>query len=73
MRSLHLRDVPDEVIERLERLAAREATSVNTLAVRELTAASRRAENPAALAHLPDLGVATDDVVAGLDTDRAER
>lgn len=73
MRTLYLRNVPDEVVERLERLAAREATSVGALAVRELAAASRRADNPALLGELPDLDVSADDVVAGLDADRAGR
>lgn len=69
MRTLYLRNVPDEVVERLERLAARDATSVGAVAVRELAAVSRRADNPALLGTLPDLGidVATiiDDVHAG--------
>ncbi|SFO42857.1 hypothetical protein SAMN05660359_03399 [Geodermatophilus obscurus] len=73
MRTLYLRNVPDEVVERLERLAAREAMSVGALAVRELAAASRRVDNPALLAELPDLDVSADDVVAGLDAERAGR
>ena len=36
MRTLYLRNVPDVVVERLERLAARDATSVGAVAVREL-------------------------------------
>jgi plasmid stability protein len=73
MRTLYLRNVPDEVVERLERLAARDGTSVGAVAVRELADVSRRADNPALLGALPDLGVEAstiiDDVVAG----RAER
>ena len=57
MKTLYLRNVPDEVVERLERLAARDATSVGAVAVRELAEASRRADNPALLGSLPDLGV----------------
>jgi plasmid stability protein len=49
MRTLYLRNVPDEVGERLERMAAREGLSVSALAVRELSVASRRADNPALL------------------------
>ena len=45
MKTLYLRNVPDDVVERLERLAARDAMSVNAVAVRELAEASRRAEN----------------------------
>ncbi len=73
MRTLHLRNVPDDVVERLERLAAREAMSVGAWAVRELAEASRRADDPALLGELPDLGVSTDEVVAGLDAERAGR
>ncbi|SFP89910.1 hypothetical protein SAMN05660464_0054 [Geodermatophilus dictyosporus] len=73
MRTLYLRNVPDEVVERLERLAAREATSVGALAVRELADASRRADNAALLGDLPDLGVSRDEVVADLDAERAGR
>ncbi|MGY1728061.1 hypothetical protein ACI79J_13915 [Geodermatophilus sp. SYSU D01062] len=73
MRTLYLRNVPDEVVERLERLAAREATSVGALAVRELAEASRRADNPALLGALPDLGIPAEDVVADLDAERAGR
>jgi hypothetical protein len=73
MRTLYLRNVPDDVVARLERLAAQEAMSVGALAVRELAEASRRADNPALLGELPDLGVSTDEVVAGLDAERAGR
>ncbi len=53
MRTLYLRNVPDEVVERLERRAKEESTSVNALAVRELTEVSRRYNN-AALPRLRD-------------------
>lgn len=66
MKTLYLRNVPDEVSERLERLAAREGLSVSALAVRELAAASRRADNADLLADLPDLGITADDIVADL-------
>ena len=73
MRTLYLRNVPDEVVERLEILAARDGTSVGAVAVRVLADVSRRADNPALLGALPDLGVEAstiiDDVIAG----RAER
>ncbi len=57
MRTLYLRNVPDDVVDRLERLAEREATSVGAMAVRELAESSRRADNPALLGTLPDLDV----------------
>ncbi len=73
MKTLYLRNVPDEVSERLAKLAAREGLSVSALAVRELTEASRRADLPALLGELPDVDVAAADVVADLDAGRAAR
>jgi hypothetical protein len=70
MRTLYLRNVPDEVVARLERLAALEQTSVNAVAVRELAAVTRRADNPALLAGLPDLDI---DVAAIVEAVRSER
>lgn len=73
MRTLYLRNVPDEVVERLERLAAHDATSVGAVAVRELTESSRRADNPALLGSLPDLGVDVPSILGDLDAERGER
>lgn len=73
MRTLYLRNVPDEVVERLERLAARDATSVGAVAVRELAEVSRRADNPALLGALPDHGIDASTVLGDLDAGRAER
>lgn len=73
VKTLYLRNVPDEVGERLERLAAREGLSVSAFATRELALIARRADNPALLADLPDLGVDASDVLADLDAGRAAR
>jgi plasmid stability protein len=73
MRTLYLRNVPDDVVERLERLAARDATSVGAVAVRELADVSRRADNPALLGDLPDLGVEATAIVGDVYGGRAER
>ncbi|MGI8535967.1 MAG: antitoxin [Mycobacteriales bacterium] len=73
MRTLYLRNVPDDVVERLERLAARDATSVAAVAVRELAEGSRRADNPALLGALPDLGIDAAALVADRAAERAER
>ncbi|MDA8284978.1 MAG: antitoxin [Actinomycetota bacterium] len=73
MRTLYLRNVPDEVAERLERLAAREHLSLAALAVRELTESSRRADNADLLGDLPDLGVDPGTLLAELDAGRQER
>ena len=73
MRTLYLRNVPDDVLERLERLAARDAMSVSALALRELTEASRRADNPRLLGGLPDHDIPPSALVADLDAERAAR
>ena len=73
MRTLYLRNVPDEVVERLERLAALHGMSVSAVALRELTETSRRADNPRLLGVLPDHGIDPQDIVDGLDTGRADR
>jgi hypothetical protein len=70
---LYLRNVPDEVIARLERLASREGISLTALAIRELAEVSRRADNPALLGALPDIGVDIDELLADLDAGRADR
>lgn len=73
MRTLYLRNVPDEVHERLQALAAREGLSVSGFAVRELSATARRADNAALLGDLADLDVPVEDVVADVDAGRAAR
>lgn len=73
MRTLYLRNVPDEVVVRLERLAANAHTSVNAVAVRELAEVTRRADNAALLEALPDLGVDVQTIVDGVEADRAAR
>ncbi len=73
MRTLYLRNVPPEVSEGLETLAARAGMSVSAFAVRELAEVARRAQNPALLGDLPDLDVAADAVVADLQAGRAGR
>ncbi|WP_102141436.1 antitoxin [Mycobacterium hubeiense] len=73
MRTIYLRNVPDDVVERLQRLAERDRMSLNAVAIRELAAASRRVDNPELLAALPDLDIDTRTLVAQLDTERAQR
>jgi hypothetical protein len=73
MRTLYLRNVPAEVVDRLERLAARAGLPVSTFAVLELTEASRRADNPTLLDSLPDLNVSTEAIVAALSEERSTR
>ncbi len=73
MKTLYLRNVPDEVIERLERLAARERSSVSAVAIRELAEVSRRADNPGLLGGLPDAALPAATIVADLHAGRGER
>ena len=73
MRTLYLRNVPDDVVERLERLAVNDGASVSAVAVRELSEVSRRVDNRALLSALPDLGIPIQTILTALDADRAER
>jgi plasmid stability protein len=73
MATLYLRNVPADVSRRLAALAAREGVSVSSFALRELAQSARRADNPALLGDLPDLGVSASDIVAGLDAGRFGR
>ena len=70
MKTLYLRNVPDDVVERLKRLAERENTSVSAVALRELTEASRRADNPALLGALPDLNIDTATITEDVEAER---
>jgi hypothetical protein len=72
MRTLHLRNVPEDVLERLERLAAAESMSVSALVVRELADVSRRVDNSRLLDNLPDLAIETSVVVGSSDDARGE-
>lgn len=73
MKTLYLRNVPEDVSERLAALAAREGLSVSSFALRELSDAARRADNPALLGDLPDLDVSAADVIADLEVGRSRR
>ncbi|MCP9926373.1 hypothetical protein [Cyanobium sp. CH-040] len=72
-KTLYLRNVPLEVVERLEWLAARAGLSLTAFAVRELEEASRRADNAALLDGLAHTSVPTDAIVQALAAERAER
>jgi hypothetical protein len=63
-------NVPDEVMERLERLAGLAGASVEAVAIRELDAATRRVDNASLVATLPDLDLSTDAIVGADDVDR---
>ncbi|MGQ0744787.1 MAG: antitoxin [Acidimicrobiales bacterium] len=73
MKTLYLRNVPDETVTRLELLAAAGGMSVSAFAVRELVEAARRAENPALLGDLDDHRLSASDIVADLEVGRSRR
>lgn len=70
MRTLHLRNVPDEVMERLEKMARAASTSVTAAAIRELDASTRRVDNAALIATLPDLDIPAESIVKHREPDR---
>jgi plasmid stability protein len=63
MKTLYIRNVPEDVAERLARLASNEGLSVNAFVVKELSEASRRADNRALLADLPNIGGSLEEIV----------
>lgn len=73
MRTLYVRNVPDDVGDRLDRLADRAGMSLSAFVARELAVIARRADNPALLAGLPDLGIDAGSVVDALEAGRADR
>jgi hypothetical protein len=73
MKTLYLRNVPEDVSAGLAALAAREGLTVSSFALRELSHAARRAGNPALLGDLPDLGISAKEVIADLDAGRSAR
>ena len=73
MKTLYLRNVPEEVREKPERLAAREGMSVSAFATPALTAIARCADNPVLLTDLPDVGVEAADIVADVEAERSAR
>jgi plasmid stability protein len=71
MKTLYLRNVPDDVSADLAALAAQEGISVSSFALRELRDVARRARNPVLLGDLPDLDVPAAEVVADLGDGRS--
>jgi hypothetical protein len=73
MRTLYLRNVPDDVVDRLERMAKRQGISVNAVAIRELAQASRVVDNAALLESLPQRGITMAQIIDNLDESRSAR
>jgi len=70
MRTLYVRNVPDEVVERLEQLAARAGSSVNAVVLEELAGVARRTRNAEIFDSMPDADVSTEEVLAAIDAGR---
>jgi hypothetical protein len=67
MKTLYPGNVPDEVVDRLERMAKREGISVSAVAIRELAEVSRRIDNAALLESLPDYNLPMSEILEDLD------
>ena len=72
-RTLYIRHVPDDVAERLEKLAARAGLPLSTFALQELSEAARRADNAELLNALPSLAIERASILEALAESRAER
>jgi ABC-type uncharacterized transport system substrate-binding protein len=70
MKTLYLRNVPDELVEELQNLAERSGISVNALAVQELTDAARRVKNRELLHGFAVVRMNWADLVEGIEDDR---
>jgi plasmid stability protein len=73
MRTLYIRNVPDDVAERLARLASRDGVSVNAFVVKELSEAARRADNEALLSDLPAFAITPAEAAADIAEGRRGR
>ncbi|MGD9573393.1 MAG: antitoxin [Thermoleophilia bacterium] len=73
MRTLYTRNVPDDLMDRLERMAAADGLSVNAVVIRELSESTRRVDNAALLQGLPDLGLDLDEVAEVIREGRGDR
>lgn len=73
MKTIYVRNVPDEVYARLDELATRSGMSMNAVVLHELTDSSRRVVNGVLLDGLPDLHLSTESILDAIADGRAER
>lgn len=71
-RTLYIRHVPDDVAERLERLASRAGMPLSSFALQELSETARRADNAELLQALPSADLDASDILEALRQSRAE-
>lgn len=72
-RTLTIRHVPDDVVERLELLASRAGLSLSTFALQELTETARRADTAELLHALPSADLDPSEILEALRQSRAAR
>ncbi len=72
-RTLYIRHVPDDVAERLEKLASRAGVPLSTFALQELSETARRADNAELLNALPSAAIDPAAILEALRQSRAER
>ncbi len=70
MKTLYLRNVPEDVVAALEDLATQESMSTSALAVRELAAAVAFRRNVDIIWAAPDLNVSLGDIVDAVRSGR---
>jgi len=71
-RTLTIRHVPDDVAERLERLASRGGLPLSTFALQELSETARRADNAELLHALPSAELRPGEILDALRQSRAD-
>ena len=64
VRTLYVRNVPDDVVERLEQVAAREGVSVNSVVVKELEGLARRTRNAEIFDAMPVTDITTAEILS---------
>lgn len=71
-RTLYIRHVPDEVAERLEKLARHAGLPLSSFALQELTETSKRADNAELLKGLPSQSIDSATILQALHEARTE-
>ena len=71
-RTLYIRHVPDDIAERLERLAGRAGLPLSAFALQELSESARRADNAELLQALPSVEIDPAELLEVLRQSRAE-
>ena len=73
MRTIYIRNIPDDVAERLEAIAKDRRMSLSALAAETLVAASNRADNARLLAGLSSFRIDTAAIADDIDRARRDR